>query len=95
MDNELEKVEARYREQRYKTAMCIYKLQREAGMSFREARMTMVDRGESALRISQEFGMTQDALRMVYLRSQRKLRETGKTLEEFCGEDLPMFILSD
>lgn len=95
MNNESERVEARYRDQRYKMAMCIYRLQKEAGMSFREARMAMVDRGESALRISQEFEMSQDALRMVYLRSERKLRETGKTLEEFCGEDLPAFMLYD
>ena len=95
MDDELARIEARNREQRYKMAMCIYRLQKEAGMSFREARIAMVDRGESALNISKEFGMSQDALRMVYLRSERKLRKTGKTLEEFCGEDFPAFVLAD
>ncbi|MGI6471705.1 MAG: hypothetical protein ACOX1N_01325 [Candidatus Methanomethylophilaceae archaeon] len=95
MSDELARIEAHYKEQRYKMAMCVYKLQREAGMSFREARIAMVDRGESALSISKEFEMSQDALRMVYLRSERKLRKTGKTLEEFCGEDFPAFILAD
>lgn len=74
-------------------AMCIYKLQKDAGMSFREARIAMMDRGETPLGISKEFEMTQDALRMASLRSERKLRKTGKTLEEFCGEDLPEYVI--
>ncbi len=64
-------------------------------MSFREARIAMIDRGEGALGISRELETNQDAFRMAHLRSERKLRETGKTLEEFCGEDLPVFILAD
>ncbi|MEA4977681.1 MAG: hypothetical protein VB016_03935 [Methanomassiliicoccaceae archaeon] len=95
MDDELKRIRTHFREQQYNMAMCIYRLQKETGMSFREARIAMIDRGESALAISREFGMNQDAYRMASLRSERKLRKTGKTLEEFCGEDFPAFILAD
>ncbi|MGE4577081.1 MAG: hypothetical protein AB7D42_00915 [Candidatus Methanomethylophilaceae archaeon] len=64
-------------------------------MSFRDARIAMMDRGESALAVSREFGMNRDAFRMARLGSERELRKTGKTLEEFCGEDFPAFILAD
>ncbi|HKM09594.1 MAG TPA: hypothetical protein VJX93_03775 [Candidatus Methanomethylophilaceae archaeon] len=95
MADKLTELRNKHELQQYKAARCIYRLQREAGMSFREARIAMIDRGESALVISREFGMNQDAFRMASLRSERKLRKTKKTLEEFCEGDLPAFILAD
>lgn len=89
MTDKLTELREEHKLRQYKAARCIYRLQREAGMSFREARIAMMDRGEDPLTISKEFKMNQDAYRMAALRSERKLRNTDMTLEEFCGDDLP------
>lgn len=85
----------RFSEWKYKSAMCIYKLQREAGMSFREARVMMIDRGESSLGLYKEYRSSSEAFRVIRSRANRKLAKTGKNLEELCGEDYPDLILMD
>lgn len=96
MDNKnLKDIREYYSMQDYKTAMCIYRLQKEAGLSFKEARSLMINRGEGGLAILEEYALHGDALRMLIHRAERKLRATGKTLDEFCGEDLPNYMIYD
>lgn len=82
-------------ERRAKLAVCIYRLQKEAGLTFREARCSMINYGEGGLALQEEYGMSNEAFWMARSRATRKIRRTGMTLEEFCGDDLPGFILMD
>lgn len=78
-----------------KLAICIYRLQKEAGLTFREARCSMINYGESGFALQEEYNMSKEAFWMARSRAAGKIRRTGMTLEEFCGGDLPDMLFSD
>lgn len=82
-------------ERRAKLAVCIYRLQKEVGLTFREARCSMINYGEGGLALQEEYDMSKEAFWMVRSRAAKKIRRTGMTLEEFCGNDLPGMLISD
>jgi hypothetical protein len=90
-----EDVEVIWNEGRAKLAICVYRLQKEAGLTFREARCSMIVYGEGGLALQEEYGMSNEAFWMARSRAARKIRRTGMTLEEFCGDDLPGMLISD
>jgi len=67
-------------------AMCMLLLQDQAGLSYKEARAVLYRMWESIDSLAKEFDISYEGVYNLVRRGDEKVKSTGKTVEEICGE---------
>jgi len=75
--------------------MCMYRLQDQANLSYKEARAVLYDRWETVENIAKDFGISDQAVYNLIRRGLKKVEATGKNVNEIYGDyDLPFRFIS-
>jgi hypothetical protein len=83
-------------EHKAKYAIAMWMLEEKAGLSYKEARVYLMDHRETIDSLEQEFGVTRKAIFNLMRRADRKVESSGMTALEIIGEEnMPDFMSID